>query len=102
MAALRLGVGDVFTVCKSVVDLCAKVTTTNHEEMKDVRLLVAEMEMMREHLSAVQQNLSHNETGKGGVEKDVYVCPFQSLTRRPAVIESVIHEINIGFIKRCF
>ena len=76
MAALRLGVGDVFTVCKSVLDLCAKATTTNHEEMKDVRILVAEMEMMREHLNTIQQNIasSHCEKGKGGVEKDVYVA----------------------------
>lgn len=70
MAALRLGVGDVFTVCKSVVDLCAKATTTNHEEMKDVRMLVAEMELMREHLSVVARKMDSKGASE---EKDLYV-----------------------------
>lgn len=46
--------------------------------MKDVRLLVAEMEMMREHLSTIQHSITQQEKEKGkgvagGVEKDVYV-----------------------------
>jgi hypothetical protein len=52
--------------------------------MKDVRLLVAEMEMMREHLSTIQQNISITSEkgrigGSGGVEKDVYVSLSSSL-----------------------
>lgn len=58
MAALRLGVGDVFTICKSALDLCAKAASTNHEDLKDIRVLAGEMEMMREHLHSIDNHIN--------------------------------------------
>lgn len=70
MAALRLGVGDVFTVCKSVVDLCAKATTTSHDEMRDMRIVVAEIQVMREHLDAIHAKME-GQCDKHGVREEL-------------------------------
>jgi hypothetical protein len=70
MAALRLGVGDVFTVCKSVVDLCAKATTSSHDDMRDLRMVVAEIQAMREHLDVIHARME-GKCSKHGVHDEL-------------------------------
>lgn len=51
--ALRLGVSEAFTVCKGTVDFC----TTFHDEPAEVRLVVAEMTQIREHLKSLEKQI---------------------------------------------
>jgi hypothetical protein len=52
--ALRLGVGDVFTVCKGAVDLCSRAI---HDEPEEVQSVVAEMKLIRAHLKALDSQI---------------------------------------------
>jgi hypothetical protein len=52
--ALRLGVGDVFTVCKGAVDLCSRGI---HDEPEDVRSIIAEMKLIRAHLKELESQI---------------------------------------------
>jgi len=52
--ALRLGVGDVFTVCRGAVDLCSRGI---HDEPEDVRSIIAEMKMIRSHLKELESQI---------------------------------------------
>jgi hypothetical protein len=51
--ALRLGVGDVFTVCKGAVDLCRAI----HDEPEEVQTAVAEMKLIRTHLKCLESQI---------------------------------------------
>jgi hypothetical protein len=53
--ALRIGVGDVFTLCKGVLDLCT--STTLHEDPKELHSLVSEMALMRSNLKALPSQI---------------------------------------------
>lgn len=52
--ALRLGVGDVFTVCKGAVDLCSRGI---HDEPEDVKSVIAEMKLIRAHLKELENQI---------------------------------------------
>jgi hypothetical protein len=52
--ALRLGVGDVFTVCKGAVDLCSRGI---HDEPEDVKSVIAEMKLIRAHLKELESQI---------------------------------------------
>jgi hypothetical protein len=51
--ALRLGVGDVFTVCKGAVDFCRAI----HDEPEEVQSVIAEMKLIREHLKSLESQI---------------------------------------------
>ena len=51
--ALRLGVGDAFTICKGAVDLCRAI----HDEPAEVHSVIAEMKLMRTHLNALERKI---------------------------------------------
>jgi hypothetical protein len=51
--ALRLGVGDVFTVCKGAVDLCSRAIHDGHEP-EEVQSVIAEMKLIRTHLKDLE------------------------------------------------
>ncbi|KAL2068304.1 hypothetical protein VTL71DRAFT_16402 [Oculimacula yallundae] len=52
--ALRLGVGDIFTLCKSAVDVCSRAI---HEEHEGTSTLVAEMKQIRTHLKTLETQI---------------------------------------------
>jgi predicted peroxiredoxin len=51
--ALRLGVGDVFTVCKGAVDFCRAI----HDEPEEVQSVIAEMKLIRAHLKSLESQI---------------------------------------------
>lgn len=51
--ALRLGIGDVFTLCKGTVDICKAI----HDEPKEVQSTVASMKLMRAHLMELESKI---------------------------------------------
>lgn len=57
--ALRLGVGDVLTVCKGAVDFCSR---TVHDEPEGVQSVVAEMKLIREHLKELDSRIGDEKT----------------------------------------
>jgi len=57
--ALRLGIGDVFTICKGAVDLCTAVPRVHDEEMRST---VAEMKLMKAHLKALENQVGDEHT----------------------------------------
>lgn len=56
--ALRLGVGDAFTVCKGAVDFCR----TFHDEPEEVRSIVAEMQLIRGHLKSLESQIGEEKS----------------------------------------
>ncbi|KAH9221901.1 hypothetical protein DL95DRAFT_381680 [Leptodontidium sp. 2 PMI_412] len=52
--ALRMGVGDVFTLCKGAVDLCSRAI---HEEHEGTHTIVAEMKQVRAHLKSLETQI---------------------------------------------
>lgn len=52
--ALRMGVGDVFTLCKGAVDLCSRAI---HEEHEGTHTVVAEMKQVRAHLKSLEAQI---------------------------------------------
>ncbi|KAG4442596.1 hypothetical protein IFR05_001926 [Cadophora sp. M221] len=52
--ALRMGVGDVFTLCKGAVDLCSRAI---HEEHEGTHTIVAEMKQVRAHLKSLESKI---------------------------------------------
>lgn len=51
--ALKLGIGDVFTICKGAMDLYSTVPRI-HEEFQEVQSLVAEIKLMKSHLKTLE------------------------------------------------
>lgn len=51
--ALRLGIGDVFTLCKGTVDICKTI----HDEPKEVQSAIAGMKLMRAHLRDLESQV---------------------------------------------
>jgi hypothetical protein len=56
--ALRLGVGDVFTVCKGAMDLCRAI----HDEPEEVQSVIAEMKLIRSHLKNLENQIGDEKT----------------------------------------
>ncbi|KAK0099701.1 hypothetical protein ONS95_013406 [Cadophora gregata] len=52
--ALRMGVGDAFTLCKSAVDLCSRAI---HEEHEGAHTIVTEMKQVRAHLKCLEEQI---------------------------------------------
>jgi hypothetical protein len=52
--ALRLGIGDAFTICKGAVDFCSAVPRVHDEEVQSA---VAEMIQMKAHLKALESRI---------------------------------------------
>ncbi|XMA12655.1 hypothetical protein WAI453_005446 [Rhynchosporium graminicola] len=49
--ALRMGIGDVFTLCKSAGDVCSRAI---HEEHEGTNTLITEMKQIRSHLKSLE------------------------------------------------
>jgi hypothetical protein len=56
--ALRLGIGDVFTICKGAVDLCKAI----HDEPEEVQSVIAEMKLMRTHLKGLERQIGNEKS----------------------------------------
>jgi hypothetical protein len=54
--ALKLGIGDAFTLCKGAVDFCNTVPRVR-DESKEVQSVVAEMKLMKAHLKALETQI---------------------------------------------
>ncbi|CZR55249.1 uncharacterized protein PAC_05136 [Phialocephala subalpina] len=55
MAALRLGIGDVFTCCKAAIDICTTLPhQPNHIETSSI---ITEMQLMRSHLQTLESQI---------------------------------------------
>jgi hypothetical protein len=52
--ALRIGVGDAFTLCKGALDLCT--SSTLHED-RELHSLVSEMALMRSNLKTLSSQV---------------------------------------------
>jgi hypothetical protein len=57
--ALRLGIGDAVTICKSVLDACK---SGHLDSGKEVQTIVAEMEQMRGHLKSLEIRIGDEKT----------------------------------------
>ena len=51
--ALRMGIGDVLTICKGAIDIAKAI----HEEPEELRSVVAEMKTMRAHLKGLESQM---------------------------------------------
>jgi hypothetical protein len=58
--ALRISVGDAFTLCKGVLDLCT--SSTLYEDHKELHSLVSEMALMRSNLKALSSQIGDEKT----------------------------------------
>ncbi len=71
MAALRLGIGDVLTVCKGAIDLGRTFHDEPHPE--DVRSIVADMKMVKAHLKDLESKVG-DETAFVKERNDMWVA----------------------------
>ncbi|KAH7321855.1 hypothetical protein BKA65DRAFT_482290 [Rhexocercosporidium sp. MPI-PUGE-AT-0058] len=57
--ALRMGIGDVFTLCKGAVDLCSRAIHEDHEGMHTI---ITEMKQIRTHLKSLETQIGDEKT----------------------------------------
>ena len=51
--ALKLGIGDAYTLCKGALDFCSTVPKVR-DESKEVQSVVAEMKLIKAHLRSLE------------------------------------------------